>query len=74
MNAKIEIITDKARLRPSVSEVERLWASNEKAKELFGWSPEYGSRDGFKRGIAETAEWFSRPVNLLNYKSDIYNV
>jgi len=74
MNADIEIITDENRLRPENSEVERLWASNTKAKELFGWQPCYGGREGFKRGLAETAEWFMKPDNLAKYKSDIYNL
>jgi dTDP-glucose 4,6-dehydratase len=74
MNSEIEIITDEARLRPQNSEVERLWADNTKAAELFGWQPSYGGRDGFKRGLTETAEWFSRPENLGGYKSDIYNI
>ena len=42
MNAKIEILTDESRMRPENSEVERLWADNAKAKELFAWQPEYG--------------------------------
>jgi dTDP-glucose 4,6-dehydratase len=74
MNAQIEIITDEERLRPENSEVERLWANNMKAFKLFGWRPKYGSREGFKRGLTETAEWFSRPENLCGYKSDIYNL
>lgn len=74
MNCKIEIITDEARLRPENSEVERLWADNSKAKALFGWQPNYGGRDGFKRGIVETAQWFARPENLRCYKADIYNL
>ena len=74
MNCKIEIITDEARLRPENSEVERLWADNSKAKTLFGWQPNYGGRDGFKRGIAETAQWFARPENLRGFKADIYNL
>ena len=74
MNCKIEFITDEARLRPENSEVERLWADNSKAKTLFGWQPNYGGRDGFKRGIAETAQWFTRPENLRGYKADIYNL
>ena len=74
MNCKIEIITDEARLRPENSEVERLWADNSKAKSLFGWQPNYGGRDGFKRGIAETAQWFAHPENLRIYKADIYNL
>lgn len=74
MNVEIEILTDEARLRPENSEVERLWAGNAKAKELFGWQPEYGGREGFKRGLAETAGWFTEPDNLRAYKTDIYNL
>lgn len=74
MNAEIEIITDETRLRPENSEVERLWADNSKAKRLFGWQPSYGGREGFKRGLVETAEWFSEPANLRSYKADIYNL
>lgn len=74
MNAEIEIITDEARLRPENSEVERLWADNGKAKALLDWQPRFGGRDGFKRGLAETADWFVRPENLDGYKADIYNL
>ena len=74
MNTEIEIITDEGRLRPANSEVERLWADNTKAKQLFGWQPSYGGRQGFKRGLVETAEWFLNPANLASYKSDIYNL
>ena len=74
MGAEIEIETEEARLRPKTSEVERLWADNGKAKRLFGWEPAYGGRDGFKRGIAETAAWFSEPKNLAAIKVDQYNI
>jgi len=74
MGAEIEIITDEARLRPENSEVERLWADNTKAKQLFGWEPEYGGREGLKRGLIETARWFAQPDNLRDYKADIYNL
>jgi NAD dependent epimerase/dehydratase len=74
MGTEIEIVTDETRLRPENSEVERLWADNTKAKRLFGWSPAYGGRQGFKRGLAETAEWFQDPANLASYKTDRYNV
>ena len=74
MNTEIEIITDEDRLRPANSEVERLWADNAKARQLFSWQPSYGGRDGFKRGLVETAEWFMNPTNLASYKSDIYNL
>jgi dTDP-glucose 4,6-dehydratase len=74
MNADIEIVRDEARMRPENSEVERLWADNAKATELFGWRPAYGGREGLKRGLTETAVWFQDPVNLAGYKSDHYNV
>ena len=74
MYADIEILTDEARLRPSHSEVERLWADNSKASDLFGWTLNYAGREGFKRGLAETAEWFIDAENLRGYKADIYNI
>jgi nucleoside-diphosphate-sugar epimerase len=74
MGAEIEIITDEARFRPANSEVERLWASNDKARQLLGWQPAFGGREGFKRGLQKTAEWFMQPEHLRAYKSDIYNV
>jgi len=74
MNTDIEIITEESRLRPENSEVERLWADNSKADRLFGWKPDYGGLDGFRRGIAQTAEWFMNPANLASYKSEIFNL
>ena len=74
MDIEIEIESDEQRMRPEKSEVNRLWAENAKAKELLDWSPEYGGKAGFRRALAETAEWFSKPENLSGYKTDIYNV
>lgn len=74
MGVELEIQTDEARLRPANSEVERLWADNAKARRLLGWQPAYSGRDGFKRGLAETVEWFSEPRNLAGYKADRYNI
>lgn len=74
METEIEILTDSQRLRPEKSEVERLWASNDKARELLGWQPKYGGLEGFRRGLAETVAWFSQPEHLRSYKSDKYNI
>lgn len=74
MEAKVEIVPDEARLRPEASEVERLFAGTEAAQAAFGWAPEHGGRDGFARGLAETAAWFRNPANLSAYKTDRYNV
>jgi len=73
-DARLEIETDSVRLRPEKSEVERLWADNRKARELCGWEPQYGGREGFKRGLTETVNWFLDPVNRAQYKSGIYNL
>ena len=74
MGVEIEISTDEARLRPAGSEVDRLWCDNSKAKALLGWVPTYGGKEGFRRAIAITAEWFSRPENLARYKPEQYNI
>lgn len=74
MEASIEIITDEVRLRPPKSEVERLCASNAKARDLLGWHPKYGGREGFLRGLTETVAWFREPDNLACYKASVYNL
>jgi NAD dependent epimerase/dehydratase len=74
MGAEIEILTDEQRLRPKKSEVERLWASNDKARELLDWRPHHGSLEGFRRGLTETVAWFRDPIHLSGYKSEIYSV
>lgn len=74
MGADIEIVSDAQRLRPAGSEVERLFASNRKARELTGWAPEFGGPEGFRRGLKLTADWFADPENLGQYKADQYNI
>jgi len=74
MGADIEILTDDQRLRPEKSEVERLWADNNKAKNLLDWQPIFGGLEGFKCGLKETADWFTNSGNLASYKSDRYNL
>jgi len=74
MGSEIEILTDDLRLRPIRSEVERLVADNSKARELFGWVPNYAGRQGLKRGLMETVDWFADLNNQRGYKQDIYNI
>jgi dTDP-glucose 4,6-dehydratase len=74
MSADVELVEDDQRMRPANSEVERLWASTEKARELTGWNPRYGGLDGLRRGLAETITWFGDSTNLASYKADTYNV
>lgn len=74
MGENVEVVQDEARLRPSKSEVERLHASTDLARELIGWNPQYGGEEGFRKGIAKTIEWFMNPENLALYKAGEYNI
>lgn len=74
MSADIEIESQEERKRPDKSEVERLFASNRKAKELLGWEPKYGGGEGFRRGLGITAAWFLQPDNIARYRSNAYVV
>lgn len=74
MGAPIEIEIDPERLRPEKSEVDRLLASNAKARELLGWQPRFAGPDGLRRGLAETVAWFSAPGNLARYKTGLYTL
>jgi len=74
MDKELLISMDNERLRPKESEVERLLASNLRAKELFGWEPLFSKLEGFKNGLNETINWFTKPDRLKFYKSKIYNI
>lgn len=74
MDTKIDIVSEEKRLRPPKSEVKRLWADNNKIKELTGWIPEYAGIDGFKRGLEHCIKWYTKPENLKRFKTDLYNV
>ncbi|HLX79276.1 MAG TPA: NAD-dependent 4,6-dehydratase LegB [Burkholderiales bacterium] len=74
LGTELAVQSDPVRMRPVASEVDRLWASNAKAARLFGWTPEYAGRDGLRRGLSETIEWFRDPANLSAYKADVYNL
>lgn len=74
MGKQIKFELDSDRLRPEKSEVERLFASYDKAKRLMNWEPAYGGLEGFKKGLQKTIDWFSIPENLARYKTDTYNI
>jgi dTDP-glucose 4,6-dehydratase len=62
------------RMRPEASEVQRLYADNSRARELFGWKPEFAGREGFKRALAITAAWFAEPGNRARYRVATYTI
>lgn len=70
INPNAKIVSDSDRLRPSNSEVFRLFGSNEKILANTNWKLSYT----LEQGISETIDWFKVPSNLTQYKADIYNV
>jgi nucleoside-diphosphate-sugar epimerase len=70
MDSNVQFITDKERIRPSKSEVFRLWCDNSKIEKLTRFKPQINIRDGLHR----TIDWIVQPNNLKKYKSEIYNV
>ena len=62
------IVTEPQRVRPDRSEVRRLWASNQKARDLIEWS----SRVSLDEGLQLTIDWIAK--NLELYRPDQYTV
>ncbi len=69
INPTAVIRSSDERIRPKNSEVERLFGSNVKLKELTGWAPGHT----LESGLDETIAWFREPGNLAGYKTNIYN-
>lgn len=67
-NSDIKVEFDDIRVRPENSEVERLWANNEKLFRITGWKPACS----LDKGLKETIIWIQE--NISKYKHDIYNV
>jgi NAD dependent epimerase/dehydratase len=70
MHCKASCAVDSQRVRPSGSEVYRLFGDNTLLKQITGFSPETSLQDGLKR----TVDWFLQPENLGRYKPEIYNI
>ncbi len=68
LKKKLKVVSDSGRLRPRESEVERLLASNQNAKDRLQWQPEVLLVDG----LEQTLRWFRGRMNL--YRSDFYHV
>lgn len=59
LGVKVEIKTDKKRLRPAASEVRRLQADNSLLKKLTGWTPP----PRLDEGLSITAEWLKPGID-----------
>jgi len=68
MQRKIKIEIENKRIRPNMSEVERLVCDNTKLTQHTSWCPQYT----FENGLMETINWFKDNVQF--YKPHIYNV
>ena len=66
--SKSVIKTEKKRVRPKGSEVERLLCDNSKILKFTNWKPRYALR----KGLIETINWIKENLHL--FKSGIYNV
>ena len=62
----IEVQTDPIRVRPPASEVGRLLAGTDLARDLIGWTPRYT----LEEGLAETIEWVRDNLHL--FRVDAY--
>lgn len=68
MKVSIEIEIEEQRVRPAESEVERLCAARDRAKELLGWE----SRVTLDEGLAITIDWIKKHMN--RYRAGTYAV
>jgi len=73
MGKELNIITDKQRIRPQESEVNRLFSDNSLSEKTIKWTPKYKGEEGFASGLKKTIDWFSITKNRKKYKSNIYN-
>ena len=70
MESEVKFVQDEQRIRPSKSEVYRLWCDNKKIFDLTGFESKVNIKDGLKRPI----DWIKIKKNLERYKAEIYNV
>lgn len=74
VNVKINVKQDELRIRPQLSEVERLCADNTKIRNLTKWQPKFADLEGLKAGLEHTIKWFQIPENLAHYQVGEYAI
>jgi len=70
MNVEIEVVCDDQRIRPPLSEVQRLCCDPAKLQKLTGFVPSFSLEEGLKESI----KWFSDEDKLSKYKVNEYNI
>ena len=58
LDKKLEIVSEKERLRPLKSEVDNLISSNLKARKILKWKPKLVGSEGLEEGILKTINFF----------------
>ena len=71
---KLEIVSEKKRIRPNESEVLRLTASNIKAKKLLNWKPKINNLKQFELFLKYTIKWFKKNRSLYSKDSSKYTI
>ena len=74
LNKSVRISSDNNRLRPKLSEVNRLFGNSQRLQSITSWRPQYSGIEGFTKGIEETIKWFKEPYNIQKYQSSSYQV
>lgn len=70
LKSDVEFERAEERIRPSSSEVFRLWGDNSLIRGLSGFTPDFS----IDKGLETTCEWFKNADNIKKYKHSIYNV
>ncbi|HMQ31538.1 MAG TPA: NAD-dependent 4,6-dehydratase LegB [Chloroflexaceae bacterium] len=60
LGRSVQVVVDEQRIRPEKSEVDRLLASNSRARDLLGWAPRVSLEEGIERTITWIAEHSER--------------
>jgi dTDP-glucose 4,6-dehydratase len=68
MNRRLEIVTESRRRRPKKSEVDRLLASNQKARDMLHWRPKVS----LEQGLDQTIAWYRSHPDI--FKQYMYQI
>ena len=74
LGVEYNLSCDDNRVRPALSEVNRLYGDNHLISTLTDWTPQFSGINGFERGLQATIDWFSESSNLRLYKKSCYGV
>jgi len=62
IGCQVRVVVDEERLRPEKSEVMRLVSDNRKARQVLGWVPQVGLREG----LGFTIDWIREHLDLFH--------